>query len=128
MLTGLLPISGGDAFINGHHIRDQTKQALQSVGICPQQDVIWPELTVYDHLYLHAGLKGTPYSKITTEVDAMLANLGLHESREFAAGALSGGLKRKLCLEMAFVGTSNVLLIDEPTYRILIFSGRYNFL
>ncbi len=115
MLTGLLPISGGEAFINGYHIRDQMKQALQSVGICPQQDVIWSDLTVYEHLYLHAGLKGTPYSQLKNEVNNMLTEIGLTEYRDFTADALSGGLKRKLCLAIAFIGESKVIFWDEPT-------------
>ncbi len=123
MLTGLLPISAGEVFINGYHIRDQTKHALQSVGICPQQDVIWSDLTVYEHLYLHAGLKGKPYSQIKREVDDILIELRLTEYRESPAGSLSGGLKRKLCLAMAFIGKSKVLLLDEPTYHSVIFGG-----
>ncbi len=120
MLTGLLPISGGDAFINGYHIRGQMKQALQSIGICPQQDIIWSELTVYEHLYLYAGLKGIQYIRLKKEVNDLLRDLRLTEYRDLAAAALSGGLKRKLCLAIAFIGESKVIFLDEPTYLFFL--------
>lgn len=115
MLTGLLPVSGGDAFVRGYSIKHQMKQVRKTLGICPQHDVIWPELSVYDHLYLYAGLKGVPRHRIQKEVDNMIDEIGLKEKRLFATGALSGGQKRKVCLAMAFIGGSDVVFLDEPT-------------
>lgn len=115
MLTGLLPVSGGDAFVRGYSIRNQMRQVRQTLGICPQHDVIWPELTVYDHLFLYAGLKGVPYKEIKRTVDELIEEIGLDEKRLFQAGSLSGGQKRKLCLAMAFIGGSDVIFLDEPT-------------
>lgn len=72
MLTGLVPASGGDAFVRGYSIRDQMNQVRQKLGVCPQHDVIWPDLTVYDHLYLYAGLKGVAYKDIKRTVDELV--------------------------------------------------------
>eukprot|EP00026_Physarum_polycephalum_P000423 Phypoly_transcript_00424.p1 GENE.Phypoly_transcript_00424~~Phypoly_transcript_00424.p1 ORF type:complete len:1603 (+),score=299.16 Phypoly_transcript_00424:284-4810(+) len=115
MLTGLIPVTSGDAYVRGYSIRSQMRQVRTSLGICPQHDVIWPELTVYDHLFLYAGLKGVPYKSIKRTVDELIEEIGLTEKRLFQAGALSGGQKRKLCLAMAFVGGSDVIFLDEPT-------------
>lgn len=115
MLTGLIPVTSGDAFVRGYSIRGQMRQVRTTLGICPQHDVIWPELTVYDHLFLYAGLKGVPYKQIKRTVDTLIEDIGLSEKRLFQAGALSGGQKRKLCLAMAFVGGSDVIFLDEPT-------------
>jgi ATP-binding cassette subfamily A (ABC1) protein 3 len=115
MLTGLIPLSGGDAFVRGYSIRNQMRQVRKTLGICPQHDVIWPELSVYDHLFLYAGLKGVPYRQIKKAVNELIAEIGLEEKRNFPSGALSGGQKRKLCLAMAFVGGSDVIFLDEPT-------------
>ena len=115
MLTGLIPSTGGDAFVRGYSIRTQMRQIRTTLGICPQHDVIWPELTVYDHLFIYAGLKGVPYKNIKRTVDDLIDEIGLTEKRLFQAGSLSGGQKRKLCLAMAFVGGSDVIFLDEPT-------------
>lgn len=115
MLTGLIPVTSGDSFVRGYSIRNQMRQVRQNLGICPQHDVVWPELSVYDHLFLYAGLKGVPYDKIKRCVDDLIAEIGLTEKRLFAAKALSGGQRRKLCLAMAFIGPSDVIFLDEPT-------------
>eukprot|EP01113_Clastostelium_recurvatum_P037818 TRINITY_DN556_c1_g1_i1.p1 TRINITY_DN556_c1_g1~~TRINITY_DN556_c1_g1_i1.p1 ORF type:complete len:1777 (-),score=529.48 TRINITY_DN556_c1_g1_i1:1681-6783(-) len=115
MLTGLIPPSGGDAWIAGHNIRTNMPLVRQSLGVCPQQDVIWEDLSVAEHLRLYAALKGVPMHNIQATVDAMLIDIGLDFKRNANAGSLSGGQKRKLCLAIAFIGGSKVLFLDEPT-------------
>lgn len=115
MLTGLLPVTDGDAYVHGYSIRSQIHLVRKSLGVCPQHDVIWNQLTVYDHLHLYAGLKGVPYKQITKTVKKMITDIGLTEKKHFLAGALSGGQKRKLCLAMSFIGDSDVVFLDEPT-------------
>lgn len=115
MLTGLLPVTGGEAYVEGYSIRSQIHLVRKSLGVCPQHDVIWNQLTVYDHLHLYAGLKGVPYNQITKTVKKMITDIGLTEKKHFLAGALSGGQKRKLCLAMSFIGDSTVVFLDEPT-------------
>lgn len=57
MLTGLIPLTSGEAFINGLSINEEMGQIRSSLvlGVCPQANVLWDELTVYDHLCIHAG-------------------------------------------------------------------------
>ena len=45
MLTGTLNATGGDAVINGKSIRTEMGRIRESLGICPQFDVLWPMLT-----------------------------------------------------------------------------------
>ena len=101
--------------MRGYSIKTQIRQVRTKLGICPQHDVIWPELTVYDHLFIYAGLKGVPYKNIKQTVENLIDEIGLTETRFFQASLLSGGQRRKLCLAMAFVGGSDVIFLDEPT-------------
>lgn len=48
-----------------------------------QHDVIWPDLSVYDHLYLFAGLKGVPFDEVRDRVNKMIEEVGLTEKRNF---------------------------------------------
>ena len=84
-------------------------------GVCLQQDVLFLELTVHDHLRMFAVLKGVADADLRQAVDQAIAEVGLTQKTHTPAKALSGGMKRKLCLAIAFIGDSSLLLIDEPT-------------
>ena len=57
-LTGLHNPTFGDAFITGLSIRDHMPQIQQIMGICPQHDKLWDELTAAQHLALFGRFKG----------------------------------------------------------------------
>jgi ABC-type multidrug transport system ATPase subunit len=57
MLTGLFPPTDGWAKVAGHDIRTEIDKVHLSMGLCPQFDVIWGDLTVYEHLLFYARLK-----------------------------------------------------------------------
>ncbi|XP_031638212.1 ATP-binding cassette sub-family A member 3-like, partial [Contarinia nasturtii] len=50
MLTGLIPPTSGTAIINGYDIRTDLRRARESIGICPQHDILFDELTVREHI------------------------------------------------------------------------------
>ena len=54
MLTGLLPVTSGDITVCGFSVRTQLASARRSLGVCPQQNVLFPLLTVAEHLALCA--------------------------------------------------------------------------
>eukprot|EP01087_Luapelamoeba_hula_P023615 TRINITY_DN8712_c0_g1_i4.p1 TRINITY_DN8712_c0_g1~~TRINITY_DN8712_c0_g1_i4.p1 ORF type:complete len:1796 (+),score=315.58 TRINITY_DN8712_c0_g1_i4:95-5482(+) len=115
MLTGLVAPSGGDAVIAGHSLRDSLGDIRRTLGVCPQHDILWDTLTVAEHLRIFAVLKGVAGSKVESEVDEMVASLGLEEKRHAMSASLSGGQKRKLCVGIALIGGSKVVFLDEPT-------------
>jgi ABC-type multidrug transport system fused ATPase/permease subunit len=58
MLTGLVRPTSGDALVNGHSIVRDVTTVRRSLGLCPQHDVLWDQLTVRQTLVLWTGLKG----------------------------------------------------------------------
>ena len=50
MLTGLFSPSSGTARINGYNIKTDLTAARDSLGLCPQHNMLFPSLTVYEHL------------------------------------------------------------------------------
>jgi len=62
MLTGLLKPSSGTAFIHQYRISDEMTQIRQIMGVCPQFDILWDELTAEEHLYIFAKLKRKDFS------------------------------------------------------------------
>jgi ABC-type multidrug transport system ATPase subunit len=84
-------------------------------GICPQQNVLFPSLTVREHLRFFGSIKGLYGKKLQEEVERMIADVGLEPKRDAQSSSLSGGMKRKLQLAIALIGGSKFVLLDEPT-------------
>ena len=116
MLTGLLPPTSGDARVRGLSMTRDMSGIRQHMGLCPQHDTLWPELTVTEHLELFGVLKGVkPGRALKEEVTRMIGEVGLQDKALVESSQLSGGMKRKLSLGMALIGDSSVVLLDEPT-------------
>ncbi|CAH2980304.1 unnamed protein product [Chilo suppressalis] len=115
MLTGMVPPTSGSAMINGYNIVNETELARKSLGICPQHNVLFPDLTVAEHIIFYSRLKGVPSKKLKAEVDHFVKLLELEEKRNVVSSNLSGGQKRRLSVGAAMCGSSRVVLLDEPT-------------
>ncbi|KAM9305170.1 phospholipid-transporting ATPase ABCA3 [Gastrophryne carolinensis] len=115
MLTGLLPPSSGECYISGYEILRDTALIRRNLGLCPQHDVLFQGLTVEEHLYFYAGLKGCPRQRCPEEVEKILQILRIEEKRSALSTQLSGGTCRKLSIGIALIGGSKVVMLDEPT-------------
>eukprot|EP01117_Protostelium_nocturnum_P007430 TRINITY_DN2658_c0_g1_i1.p1 TRINITY_DN2658_c0_g1~~TRINITY_DN2658_c0_g1_i1.p1 ORF type:complete len:1127 (+),score=257.54 TRINITY_DN2658_c0_g1_i1:1736-5116(+) len=115
ILTGLITPSSGTAFVVGHDIRTNIDQVHLNIGICPQFSVLWPDLTVEEHLYFFARLKGIKASEEKSHVEECLKRYGLINQRDKRSKNLSGGMQRRLSVAMALVGNSQIVFLDEPT-------------
>lgn len=83
------------------------------IGVCPQFDILYDELTVRQHLVLAHRLKAILYSD--DEIDDLLKMTYLLEHDFKKASQLSGGMKRMLSLTIALIGDPNIIFMDEPT-------------
>uniref|UniRef100_A0A672ZSW2 ABC transporter domain-containing protein n=1 Tax=Sphaeramia orbicularis TaxID=375764 RepID=A0A672ZSW2_9TELE len=115
MLTGLFPPTSGRAYINGYDICQDMALIRRSLGLCPQHDVLFDNLTVREHLLFYAQLKGYSKDKIPDEVDRIIRILNLEDKQRARSKTLSGGMKRKLSIGIALIGDSKVVMLDEPT-------------
>uniref|UniRef100_A0A6P8HMV1 ATP-binding cassette sub-family A member 3-like isoform X2 n=1 Tax=Actinia tenebrosa TaxID=6105 RepID=A0A6P8HMV1_ACTTE len=115
MLTGLFSPTSGTALVNDCNIIDNMAGARSSLGLCPQHDVLFDRLTVEEHLWFFAMLKGCPRRRVQSEIDKMIDSVGLSDKRHVQTRALSGGMKRKLSVGIALISGSKVVMLDEPT-------------
>nr|QER78483.1 ATP-binding cassette transporter [Diaphorina citri] len=115
MLTGLIIPTSGTAYIDGHDIWYEMGKVRESLGLCPQYDLLFEELTVEDHLQFFAKLKGFTGDILRNEVKHYLQTFALEPYTHTKATVLSGGLKRKLSVGIALIAQSKVVLLDEPT-------------
>ena len=89
------------------------EKCRQSMGICPQQNVLFNNLTVLEHLEFFERIKGVSGSKVKDRA----TEVGLGDFFLTKAGQLSGGNKRKLQLAIALAGDPKLVLLDEPRQK-----------
>lgn len=115
MLTGMFPPTSGTALINNKDIRKDIAGVRSSLGLCPQHNVLFDELTVREHIIFFSRLKGLDDKEIEQEIVKYVDLLELQPKINSQARTLSGGMQRKLSVGVALCGNSKVVLCDEPT-------------
>ena len=115
MLTGMYTPTKGTAYLSGYDVHNQMDDIRKQLGFCPQHNVLWDDLTCDEHIYFFSTLKGQDSKETKRETVELLANCGLTEKKNEQSKNLSGGMKRKLSVALAFCAKSKIVLLDEPT-------------
>ncbi|KAH0934897.1 hypothetical protein HID58_012014 [Brassica napus] len=115
-LTGINPVTGGDALIYGDSIRSSVGMSniRKMIGVCPQFDILWDALSSEEHLHLFASIKGLPPASIKPIAEKLLADVKLTGAAKIRAGSYSGGMKRRLSVAIALIGDPKLVFLDEP--------------
>ncbi|KAM0713665.1 hypothetical protein Q7P37_010627 [Cladosporium fusiforme] len=87
-------------------------EAAGGVGLCPQKNVLWDELTVYEHVRIFNRLKATNIDSKDT-MKQLVTDCDLQQKINAKSGTLSGGQKRKCQLAMMLTGGSSLCMLDE---------------
>jgi ABC-type multidrug transport system ATPase subunit len=87
------------------------------LGTCPQHNILFDDLTLDEHMWLYTRLKGNVDAEFDIETEKLIKDLKLPDKRHQKVECLSGGMKRKLSVAIAFVGGSRTVILDEPTGR-----------
>ncbi|RUS76071.1 hypothetical protein EGW08_016175 [Elysia chlorotica] len=115
MLTGDVMVTGGNAYLKGHDVRNNIKQVQANMGYCPQFDALIDQMTGRETLTMYARLRGVPEANIPVVVNSLIDILMLKPHADKLAGQYSGGNKRKLSTAMALVGDPPFIMLDEPS-------------
>jgi energy-coupling factor transporter ATP-binding protein EcfA2 len=115
MLSGVSAPTNGRAFLFGDSIRDNVGKLFEVSASCYQEDVLWNNLTVADHMRFFALFRNVPNACKNSVIDGMLDAVDLTYARDRLVSKLSGGMKRRLCFLLSIIGTPEVLFLDEPT-------------
>ena len=126
VLTGMYEATSGQAIYKGDNIlfESKMKNFRNKLGICPQHDILFPQLTVREHLEIFCYFKGFNVDDIKEEVDTTLQDFRIHDIENVLAGTLSAGQRRKLSIAISIVGGSEVIFLDEPSSGMDITSRR----
>ena len=85
------------------------------MGVCPQYNVLFNDLTVLDHLEFFAKLRGKSRSEIKKLSAQFLEDTDLTNKAKTKTKNLSGGMKRRLSVAISFIGDNKTVILDEPT-------------
>ncbi|MGR1254252.1 ATP-binding cassette domain-containing protein [Aeromonas veronii] len=114
LLAGLLIPEAGTIRVLGLDPVSEGDRLRQRLGYMPQQFGLYEDLSVLENLTLYADLRGVLEPERTPTFARLLAFTDLARFTARPAGKLSGGMKQKLGLACALLGTPDVLLLDEP--------------
>ncbi|KPI84757.1 putative ABC transporter [Leptomonas seymouri] len=107
--------TSGRAYVCGYDIVENSAEALQCIGYCPQFDATLDLLTVEEHMFLYCGVRGILYEQRNDVVDALLRMCELSLYRKTLSSQLSGGNRRKLSVALSLIGGPSVVFLDEPS-------------
>ena len=114
MMCGLLRPDSGQVVIHGKPITDGDADVRRRVGVCPQNIVLWGQLTCLEQMVFIGEMYGMKRKSVTQRSEQLLKELDLTEKRDQRARTLSGGMQRRLNLAMALVHDPEILVLDEP--------------
>ena len=122
MISGAEDPNSGDIFLNNRSIVTNKKYLFKNIGLCQQDNIFFEYLTVYEHLKYMMEIKGIKSD--LEQINALTTKIGLVQKKDAICNTLSGGEKRKLCVALAIIGNSELVLLDEPTSGMDIISKR----
>ena len=114
MLTTTLTPSSGDAKIKNFSIKTQKNEIVKLIGVCPQENIFYKELTAEENVIFVAQMHGIPLQESKERTNALLQKLGIAGKKRWAK-KFSGGMKKRLNLAMSLINEPNILFLDEPT-------------
>lgn len=125
ILSGLSSATYGDAMVYGYSLKTQIHQIRAMMGICPQHNILFNELTASEHIELYAGLKGVSEKDWAAIVEERLGAVKLLKVANDPVASFSGGMKRRLSVVIATIGDPKIVFLDEPTTGMDPINRRY---
>ena len=119
LILGLIRPDSGLILVDGHDITRMTERELVSIrrdiGMVFQEGALFDSLSVRENVGYRLSEEGMDENAIDAEVLQLLGFVGLEDAIDKMPAELSGGMKRRVGIARALVGTPKVVLYDEPT-------------
>ena len=114
ILTGYIPATSGQAFINGIEINENSIAIRKEVGYLPELNPLYTDMYVKEFLLFIANSYGITEGA-NQAAEEMISKTGLSLERKKKISQLSKGYKQRVGLAAAMIHNPSVLILDEPT-------------
>lgn len=124
MLSCLIPVTEGDAFLGGHSVVSDSMKVKQIINVSPQETAVAEKLSVRENLELIARIYGFNKKESKQRAQEFIEKFGMEEYAKSRAKNLSGGLQRRLSIAMALITEPEIIFLDEPTLGLDVLARR----
>lgn len=115
-MLGMEKADEGEALVLDYKM--PKREILSNIGYMVQSDALYEMLTGYENLEFFGKMKGVPSDKLKKEIEYIAEIVDLTNDLKKLVSKYSGGMKRRLSLAIALIGSPELLILDEPTVGI----------
>ena len=115
-MLGMEKADEGEALILDYKM--PKREILSNIGYMAPSDALYEMLTGYENLEFFGKMKGVPSDKLKKEIEYIAEIVDLTDDLKKLVSNYSGGMKRRLSLAIALIGSPELLILDEPTVGI----------
>ena len=115
-MLGMEKADEGEALVLNYKM--PKREILSNIGYMAQSDALYEMLTGYENLEFFGKMKGVPSDKLKKEIEYIAEIVDLTDDLKKLVSKYSGGMKRRLSLAIALIGSPELLILDEPTVGI----------
>lgn len=115
-MLGMEKADEGEALVLDYKM--PKREILSNIGYMAQSDALYEMLTGYENLDFFGKMKGVSSDKLKKEIEYIAEIVDLTDDLKKLVSKYSGGMKRRLSLAIALIGSPELLILDEPTVGI----------
>ena len=115
-MLGMEKADEGEALVLDYKM--PKREILSNIGYMAHSDALYEMLTGYENLEFFGKMKGVPSDKLKKEIEYIAEVVDLTDDLKKLVSKYSGGMKRRLSLAIALIGSPELLILDEPTVGI----------
>ena len=115
-MLGMEKADDGEALVLDYKM--PKREILSNIGYMAQSDALYEMLTGYENLDFFGKMKGVPSDKLKKEIEYIAEIVDLTDDLKKLVSKYSGGMKRRLSLAIALIGSPELLILDETTVGI----------
>ena len=118
MLSTVLDSDSGEITVKGYSMQRESAEIRNLIGVCPQELALYEDLSAMDNMVFFGRMAGLNGNEAREQAMTNLRLMGLEDRAKGKVAKFSGGMKRRVNLAIALMGTPELLFLDEPTVGI----------